>query len=211
MERYFYEIEGQGSVEETLQDIKHQLKAKGITIFAQYDHAQNAMDVGMELLPTTVLVFGSPAQGTKLMQVDRRIACALPLRMLVWQAEDGRTHIGFEQVEQMAQAYDLHAPAIVSKLQQLMETLADHAARITPTLAENTPIYFLISGYVMEGKAVHIQPTEHGFTFEIEGFAGCGGPHVITSDQLHHTIFLSREEAEQYKDIEGVYLAGSCG
>lgn len=77
-------------------------------------------------------------------------------------------------------------------------------------LQENDVIYFLVNGYVMEGKAKHIQGDIQAYTFEIDGYGGCGGPHQMHSSQLHHTIFLTKQEAEKYQDQEAMYLNGHC-
>ena len=73
-------------------------------------------------------------------------------------------------------------------------------------LKEGTTIYFYVQGYLMRGKAVHIQGDEQAYTFHIEGYGACAGPHVLHSSQLHHTLFLSEEEAKLYQNIEAAYL-----
>lgn len=77
-------------------------------------------------------------------------------------------------------------------------------------LQENDIIYFLVNGYVMEGTVKHIQGNSQAYTFEIDGYGGCGGPHQMHSSQLHHTIFLTRQEAEANKDQEAMFLADHC-
>ena len=55
-------------------------------------------------------------------------------------------------------------------------------------LKEGTTIYFYVQGYLMQGKAVHIQGDEQAYSFHIEGYGACAGPHVLHSSQLHHTL-----------------------
>lgn len=79
-----------------------------------------------------------------------------------------------------------------------------------PMLKEGSLVYYLMNGYVMNGKVMNIEGNEEEYTFSIEGYAGCAGPHVISSKQLHLTVFLTPEEAEKYKDIPQMYLPAYC-
>ena len=65
------------------------IERRGLTVFARFDHAGAADEVGMELADEQVVVFGDPRAGTPLMQSDPRIGIELPLRVLVWRAPEG--------------------------------------------------------------------------------------------------------------------------
>jgi len=69
---------------ETLSRLVDAVARRGLTVFAQFDHAVAARDVELELAGEVVVVFGNPRTGTPLMQQDPRIGIELPLRMLVW-------------------------------------------------------------------------------------------------------------------------------
>lgn len=77
-------------------------------------------------------------------------------------------------------------------------------------LKEGTMVYFLMNGYVMSGQVMNVKGNEKEYTFSIEGYSGCEGPHVIYSNQIHYTVFLSQQEAEKYKDNPQMYLAAYC-
>ncbi len=68
---------------------------RGMTIFARIDHAAAAIEVGMALRPTEVLIFGSPKAGTPLMQAAQTIGIDLPLKALVWRDGEGKTWLGY--------------------------------------------------------------------------------------------------------------------
>lgn len=74
------------------------IKAAGLTIFAQIDHAQGACEVGMAMPPTLVLIYGHAKGGTALMQAEPRVALDLPLRVLLRETDDGRVLIAFHPV-----------------------------------------------------------------------------------------------------------------
>ena len=68
---------------------------KGMKVMARVNHTANAQSVGMELRPTELLIFGNPEAGTKLMLSSQSMGIDLPQKMLVWESEDGKVYIGF--------------------------------------------------------------------------------------------------------------------
>jgi uncharacterized protein (DUF302 family) len=67
----------------------------GMTVLARVDHSAAAAKVGMKLRPTEVILFGNPKTGTPLMQEAQTIGIDLPLKLLVWQDEQDRTWIAY--------------------------------------------------------------------------------------------------------------------
>lgn len=112
---------------ETLNYLKDELQKQEIPVFAEFDHAANAQNVGLPLRPTTVVVFGSPKVGTKLMEINQSIALELPLKIVIWEDEKGKTWLGFHNVNQMAEKYELENNPIIPKMQELMEKLVHSA------------------------------------------------------------------------------------
>ena len=53
------------SVDETMGRIEQILQKMDIPVFAKFDHQKNAEEVGLDLRPNQVIVFGSPKVGTK--------------------------------------------------------------------------------------------------------------------------------------------------
>jgi uncharacterized protein (DUF302 family) len=74
----------------TIQQILDAIRGAGLTLFARIDHAAGAQDVGMEMPPATVLIYGNAKGGTPIMLAAPQAALDLPLRVLVRQREDGR-------------------------------------------------------------------------------------------------------------------------
>lgn len=77
-------------------------------------------------------------------------------------------------------------------------------------LQEGAVVYFLMNGYVMSGKVMNIEKDKEDYNFSIEGYAGCAGAHVLSSRQIHRTVFLDQKEAEKYKDNPQMYLPAYC-
>jgi uncharacterized protein (DUF302 family) len=82
-------------VKETVDRLAAALADKGITPLARVDHAAAAQAAGMELKPTQVLLFGNPRLGTPLMQASRHVAIDLPMKVLVWEDNAGKTWIAY--------------------------------------------------------------------------------------------------------------------
>jgi uncharacterized protein (DUF302 family) len=77
------------SVPDTIDRLVSTVTSRGMTVFARIDHAAGAAQVGLELRPTLLVVFGSPAGGTPLMQDRQTAGIDLPLKALAWQDPAG--------------------------------------------------------------------------------------------------------------------------
>ena len=123
-------MEGQFSADETVSRLEKQLNALDIPVFAKFDHARNAAEAGLELRPTTVLVFGAPKVGTGLMQADQSIALELPLKIAVWEDEAGSTWLAFPKMKPVAEEYSLGDHPVIGNMQKLLERLVKKAANL---------------------------------------------------------------------------------
>lgn len=81
------------SVEEIVASLSEILKTKGVTLFAVIDHSGEAARVGLAMRPTKLLIFGDPRVGTPVMLAAPSAAIDLPVKILVWQDEEGVTRI----------------------------------------------------------------------------------------------------------------------
>lgn len=113
---------------ETIARIKTALADAKVPLFATFDHAANAAGVGDTLRPTTVMVFGNPKVGTKLMQQDQAVGLDLPLRLLVWQDAIGRTWIGYPRLDRLAGQYGIKDTATLSAIDGFLNRTVGRAA-----------------------------------------------------------------------------------
>ena len=81
------------------------LKGKGMTVFDVIDHAKGAAGVGIDLQPTTLVIFGNPKVGTPLMKCSRTAAIDLPQKMLIWVDESGQTWLAYNDPLYMAKRH----------------------------------------------------------------------------------------------------------
>jgi len=79
----------------TVQRLQAAIAERGAKVVAIVDHAAAAKAAGMELRPTTAIMFGNPKLGTPMMQASQQSGLDLPLRMVVWQDADGAVQIGY--------------------------------------------------------------------------------------------------------------------
>jgi uncharacterized protein (DUF302 family) len=77
-------------VAETIARLKADIADKGILFFDEIDQSRLAADAGVELLPSTLLVFGNPPLGTLFLTSDPDSGLDWPVRLLVRQDADGQ-------------------------------------------------------------------------------------------------------------------------
>lgn len=91
----------------TVQRLTDALTQKGITVFNTIDHAEGAAGVGMDLRPTTLVIFGNPQVGTPLMQCSPTMGIDLPMKMLVWRDADGTVRLTYVDPATLAERHEL--------------------------------------------------------------------------------------------------------
>ena len=113
----------------TLERLTAALESKGVRVFAQIDHAAGATSAGLELRPTTLVVFGNPVAGTPLMQAVQTAGIDLPLKALVWQDEQGATFLSYNDPAYLAGRHGIGEPAkaVVTALTGALHAIATKA------------------------------------------------------------------------------------
>ena len=114
------------SVDHTVEKLKSILQAKGVTLFALVDHSGEAEKVGMKMPPTKLLIFGSPKAGTPLMLAAPSIAIDLPLKILVWEDNQGKVWLSYNNPAYLQQRHGL--PQDLLQNIAVVETLAVQAS-----------------------------------------------------------------------------------
>jgi len=107
------------SVADTVARFTGILGVKGVKVFAVIDQTAAAREVGLQLRDTTLVIFGSPAAGTPVMDAAPLAALDLPLKVLVWD-DAGQTKVTY------------YAPAELATRYQLGASLAGNLAAINP-------------------------------------------------------------------------------
>jgi uncharacterized protein (DUF302 family) len=92
---------------ETMDRLETEIRAKGMEVFAQIDHAAGAAQVGLTLRPTGLIIFGNARGGTPLMQSAQTVGIDLPLKALVWQDAKNQTWLSYNEPSWIAQRHDI--------------------------------------------------------------------------------------------------------
>ena len=113
----------------TLERFVTALEERDVTIFMRIDHAAGAASVDRKLRPTTLVIFGSPAVGTALMQANQTAGIDLPLKALVWQDADGTVKLTYNDPAWIATRHGLShdADLAVVGMTAVLSAFARHA------------------------------------------------------------------------------------
>ena len=114
------------SVDETLAKLQAILQSKGIAVFALVDHSGEAAKVGMKMRPTKLVIFGNPKGGTPLMLAAPSIAIDLPLKILIWEDDQGKVWVSYNTTEYLAERH--HLPSHLTENIAIIATLAGNIA-----------------------------------------------------------------------------------
>ena len=86
------------TVKETVEKFEAAVKAKaagGWVVFTRIDHAAAAKEVGLEMRPRTLIIFGNPEGGTPAMIKSATLAIDLPMKALVWQDDQDKVWLTY--------------------------------------------------------------------------------------------------------------------
>src|SRR5438552_9277381 len=120
------DVPSKHSVDETVEKLKGILAAKNVTLFALVDHSSEAEKVGMKMLPTKLLIFGSPKAGTPVMLAAPSAAIDLPLKILVWEDGEGKVWASYNSPVYLQRRHGL--PQELLQNIAVVETLVVSAA-----------------------------------------------------------------------------------
>jgi uncharacterized protein (DUF302 family) len=109
-----HELKSNAPFEAVWQRLHDLIGSRGLTVFADIDHARNARDAGLEMPGARVVIFGNAKAGTPLMIAAPDIALDLPLRILVREQPDGTAVVVYHDPVRLAAAFGVEelAPSI---------------------------------------------------------------------------------------------------
>jgi uncharacterized protein (DUF302 family) len=116
-----------------VQRLVDRAQSEGLHVFARVDHAAAAHDVGLELRPTVLVLVGHPRGGTALMQDQQTAGIDLPAKALVWEDDEGRVWLGYNDPGWISRRHGLSA-ATAPRVVGISNGLADLAAAATSSL-----------------------------------------------------------------------------
>ena len=86
-------VTSDASVDDTWDRLLVAIEKSPAKVAFTVDHQTGAASVGLDLRPTRLVAFGNPNLGTPLMQASPTSGIDLPIKMIVWEDERGRTKV----------------------------------------------------------------------------------------------------------------------
>jgi len=116
-------------VKATTDRLEAAVKEKGLNVFMRIDHAAGAATVGEKIRPMELLIFGSPAVGTKLIQCGQTMGIDLPLKALIWEDDKGTVWLSYNDPKYLASHHAVTGcDEVVKKVEAVLSSLAQMAA-----------------------------------------------------------------------------------
>ncbi len=113
----------------TVQRVEAEIEKRGAKVVATVDHAAAAKSSGLEMRPTTVVIFGNPKLGTPLMRSSQTAGIDLPLRVLVWEDADGKVRVGYWKPTRLAEDHGIGGhDEVIRTMGSALEAIASAAA-----------------------------------------------------------------------------------
>jgi uncharacterized protein (DUF302 family) len=100
-------IQSDFSVKETLDRLAAFVQSNELTVFIRIDYSDNAKQIGLQLRPTELIIFGNPKAGTILMQDKQTAGLDLPMRALAWEDLDGKVWLTYNDTNWIASRHEL--------------------------------------------------------------------------------------------------------
>ena len=108
------------------------IESRGMTVFARIDHAGNALETGLFLRPTELIIFGNPKAGTLLMQDNQTSGIDLPVKILAWEDEQGKAWLTYNDINWIAERHGLStkSDSMINAIADGMTSLVTSATNI---------------------------------------------------------------------------------
>jgi uncharacterized protein (DUF302 family) len=95
------------SMDDTIARIKDDIAKKGIMFFSAVDQQSLAAKAGIELPPSTLLMFGNPALGSQFITAKGEAGLDWPVRLLVQQDDQGNVWAIYTDFGYIAQRHHI--------------------------------------------------------------------------------------------------------
>ena len=123
-------IQTDKSVPEAVDALTTAIEGAGATVFTTVDHGSGARTVDMDIGDSVLVIFGNPKVGTPAMADNRLAGLHLPLKVLVYEDANGRTHLAYvEPGDVLSELDGVEADAdYIAKMEAALKKLATTAA-----------------------------------------------------------------------------------
>ena len=118
------------TMQETIDRITKDVAAKGIQLFDVIDQAKLAKEAGIELRPSTLIVFGNPPLGTQFLTAKPESGLDWPVRLLVFEDANGKVWTAYTDFAWIARRHGIRNRGPQFKMAS--EVIASITASVLP-------------------------------------------------------------------------------
>lgn len=111
--------------DKSIEILKHAVQKRGMNIISEVPHSKAAEKVGLELLPTHLIVFGKPKVGTLLMQENPLIGFDLPLKILIIENANQVVKVIYSNPLFFKDKYFIKNEDLLIKMEKQMEKIVE--------------------------------------------------------------------------------------
>jgi uncharacterized protein (DUF302 family) len=119
---------------ETVDRLKKDVAAKGITFFTEIDQQKLAAGAGIKLNPSTLLIFGNPALGSQFITAEPASGIDWPVRLLVFEDANGQVWTIYNDFHYIANRHG------ITDRDQAFNMASEVIASITSTVTHYSPV-----------------------------------------------------------------------
>ncbi len=94
-------------VAETVARVTKDIETKKIKLFSVIDQAMLAKDAGVELLPSTLIIFGNPPLGTLFLTAKAEAGLDWPVRLMVFEDKDKQVWTAYTDFHWIAERHNI--------------------------------------------------------------------------------------------------------
>ena len=121
-------VSSKHNVKDTMDRFEKIVTKQGFTVFARVDHRAGAKGVGLDMNDAEVLIFGNPKGGTMIMKLDPAAGLDLPLRVLAYTDNEGKTWLSYHNPQGLKNSYDVAKTPVIEKVEGGLAKLTAKAA-----------------------------------------------------------------------------------
>jgi uncharacterized protein (DUF302 family) len=100
-------LRGDGSIDQVLRRAVTTIEALDLDVHAVIDHSGDAAEVGLAMPETKLVLIRSPKGLAELMLAHPRLAIELPLKLLIYETDDGYVFVSYHAPHHLADRYQL--------------------------------------------------------------------------------------------------------
>ena len=113
----------------TVENAREAIESRGLRIMAEVDHTANAKGIA-DLRPTFLFIFGNPKVGTQFMQRNQSAGIDLPMKLLVWEDQNGAVQVGYNDPTWLAERHGLTGiDPLLTKVGGVLAGVAEDATK----------------------------------------------------------------------------------